>query len=218
MTYLTSIVLWKVTPLFAEWLSAPTNPLFSNILSSSSTVLELGCGISPLNALAVAPRIAHYILSDQTYVQKLVTQNISANPVRAKIPKGKTDSQSIKFRVLDWEQDEVTAALSAPASSLDAVIATDCVYNYALVGPFVQTCVDVCTLREREREKEKESESGMGKCVVVVAQQLRNDEVFRDWLSEFMKRFRVWRVKENGLQGLTAGDGFVVHVGVLRDA
>lgn len=113
----------------------------------------------------------------------------------------------MEFRVLDWEEDEVTTALAAPASSFDMVLATDCVYNYALVGPFVQTCVDVCRLRG----------DGGERCVVVVAQQLRNDDVFREWLVEFMRRFRVWRVREGGLKGLEVGDGFVVHVGVLRD-
>lgn len=216
-TKLGGIVLWKVTPLFAEWLSSPTNPLFNSILTASSSVLELGCGISPLNAFAVAPRISQYVLSDQTYVQKLVTQNLAANPLPTKKSKSKTksapESQNIEFRVLDWEEDEVTTTLASPASSFDVVVATDCVFNYALVEPFVQTCVDVCMLREKEGQDEERQP-----CVCVVAQQLRNDDVFRSWLSAFMAKFRVWRVREELLKGLTAGDGFVVHVGVLRDA
>lgn len=150
-------------------------------------------------------------------MQKLVAQNLTANPLPAKKPTGRlktkpsAQTQNIQFRVLDWEQDKVTSALSAPASSFDAVVATDCVYNYALVEPFVQTCVDLCGLREKDEQDEP--------CVCLVAQQLRNDEVFRSWLSTFMTKFRVWRVKEADLlPGLTAADGFVVHVGVLRDA
>ncbi|QLI65455.1 Diaminohydroxyphosphoribosylamino-pyrimidine deaminase [Metarhizium brunneum] len=140
----TGAVLWKVAPLFAEWLSAPANPLFtSGILAPSSTVLELGCGISPLNALAVAPRIARYVLSDQGYVRKLAERNLSAN--RAPVGRSRSGAKSVQaggdvhFRPLDWEQDEVTPGLAAPGSSFDVVLAADCVYNYALAGPFVQT-------------------------------------------------------------------------------
>ncbi|EFY84815.1 hypothetical protein MAC_09137 [Metarhizium acridum CQMa 102] len=209
-------VLWKVTPLFAEWLSSPTNPLFtSGILTSSSTVLELGCGISPLNAFAMAQRISHYVLSDQDYVQKLVAQNLSANSMPVRKPKSKAkplQTGDVLFRPLDWEQDEVTPSLAAPAASFDLVLATDCVFNYALVEPFVQTCVDVCALRRREVD-----DGGDGAaCLCVIAQQLRNDEVFRLWLSAFMDKFNVWRVKGE-LLGALERDGFVVHVGVLRD-
>lgn len=202
-------VLWKVTPLFAEWLSSRTNPLHHHLLGPASTVLELGCGISPLNAFALAPFIGSYVLSDQHYVQKLLGQNIAANgDERAR---GK-----VTFRPLDWEEDEVTAALSEPAAWFDAVLAADCVYNYALVEPFVQTCAEACRLKERHNKKQKEEEEeeterANGKCVCIVAQQLRNSDVFRDWLESFMERFRVWRVKER------LGAGFVVHVGVLKD-
>ncbi|KAK2616427.1 Ribosomal protein lysine methyltransferase [Conoideocrella luteorostrata] len=226
----TGAVLWKVAPLFAEWLASPKNPLFSTILGASSTLLELGCGISPLNAFAAAPRIAQYVLSDQPYVQKLVNQNLLANPMPAvgkaarpglkRKPSASTGMQNIQFRVLDWEQDQVTTSLAAPSCSFDAVVATDCVYNYALVEPFVQTCVDVCMLKQQQREADGRvgsgQEFGLHPCVCVVAQHLRNDDVFRSWLAAFRERFRVWRVREDVVPGLGAKDGFVVHVGVLR--
>nr|AET79186.1 hypothetical protein [Claviceps purpurea] len=219
----TGAVLWKVTPLFANWLASASNPLFTTILTPSSTVLELGCGISPLNALAIAPRIANYVLSDQNYVQKLLSQNILANQSSSTAPSasrgsnkrrlGKTVTppppQNMIFRALDWEQDQVSPELAEPASSyFDAVVATDCVYNYALVDPFVQTCVDVCALKNGDDE--------VRPCVCIVGQQLRNHEVFRAWLGAFMGRFRVWRLRGDVLPGLGAADGFVVHVGVLK--
>ncbi|KHN96051.1 uncharacterized protein MAM_06156 [Metarhizium album ARSEF 1941] len=215
----TGAVLWQVAPLFAEWLSSPTNPLFtSGILTPSSTVLELGCGVSPLNALAVAPRISQYVLSDQNYVQKLVARNLSANALPARRPRSEagsesTRTESIQFRPLDWERHQVTPSLAAPASSFDAVLATDCVYNYALVEPFVQTCADVCALRRAAADG---NGAGEGPCLCVVAQQLRSDDVFRSWLDAFMTRFRVWRVRGDSLGGL-GRDGFAVHVGALRD-
>jgi hypothetical protein len=74
------VVLWKITPLFAEFIASPSNLFFSTgILSSSSSVLELGCGISPLTGLALGSHISHYLLTDQSYVQRLVTQNIREN-------------------------------------------------------------------------------------------------------------------------------------------
>ncbi|QPH15930.1 hypothetical protein C2857_000462 [Epichloe festucae Fl1] len=189
-------MLWKVSPPFAEWLSSPGNPLFRAMLTPSSAVLELGCGISPLNALAAAPRVAHYVLSDQSYVRKLVSRNLVENQsqpcARQRTGTG-TGTGSIAFRALDWEQDEVTPGLAAPARWFDAVIATDCVYNYALVDPFVRTCVDACLLSVRERRVGDGACAGDGACVCVcvIAQQLRDHDVFRAWLGRPFPNSRV---------------------------
>ncbi|KAJ9235473.1 hypothetical protein DTO169E5_6189 [Paecilomyces variotii] len=77
----TGAVLWKITPLFAEWISNPTNNPFwsSSILHPSSTAVELGCGISGLVALALAPSIGHYIATDQEYVRRLFRANLDEN-------------------------------------------------------------------------------------------------------------------------------------------
>ncbi|TQS31465.1 hypothetical protein Golomagni_08252, partial [Golovinomyces magnicellulatus] len=142
----TGAVLWKVTPSFASWLVSPTNILFQNdVLNSQSAVLELGCGISPLNAFALSPRIATYTLSDQPYVQRFVEQNISEN--QAPKPSKKKPGPplgKINFTTLDWETDTVTRALtcSNAHSSFDVVLACDCVFNYALIEPFVSACAD----------------------------------------------------------------------------
>lgn len=167
-------------------------------------MLELGCGISPLNAFALSPRIATYTLSDQPYVQRFVEQNIAENQP---IPKKKVTRGVINFRTLDWETDTVTRQLtcSKDHGSFDVVLACDCVFNYALIQPFVQACVDVCKLRED------------GETVCVVAQQLRNDDVFLEWVKAFKEVFRVWRVPDDELpDGLKSTDGFTVHIGLLR--
>ncbi|KAK0718127.1 hypothetical protein B0T26DRAFT_711965 [Lasiosphaeria miniovina] len=76
----TGAVVWKITPLLAEWISNSSNILFSHgILSPRSLVLELGCGISGLVGLLLAPRIARYVLTDQPYVARFVEQNIAEN-------------------------------------------------------------------------------------------------------------------------------------------
>jgi predicted nicotinamide N-methyase len=248
-------VVWKITPLFAEWLSSPSNPLFTHgLLSPSSLVLELGCGISGLVALLLAPRISHYVLTDQPYVAKLVEQNITENhhpptstsaktarPSKSRpAPPGGRGSPApgrretatgsaagnhsrdgaaaagIHFTPLDWETDQVTPALtgSAEAKSFDLVVACDCIYNEALVEPFVSTCVDLCRLRADEIWQGKADEP----CVCVIAQQLRDPAVFEAWLERFNREFHTWRVPDEMLgEGLRANSGFVVHVGVLRD-
>ncbi|KKZ63805.1 hypothetical protein EMCG_01909 [[Emmonsia] crescens] len=76
----TGAVLWKITPLVAEWLSSKQNILWtSSILNQNSTVVELGCGISGLIALTLAPSVGHYIATDQEYIHKLLKENLEAN-------------------------------------------------------------------------------------------------------------------------------------------
>lgn len=62
-------VVWKITPLFADWIASPSNILFKNaLLSSSSTVLELGCGVSAIVGLALSPYVAKYIATEYVLV------------------------------------------------------------------------------------------------------------------------------------------------------
>ncbi|KAM4056641.1 putative Cytosine deaminase FCY1 [Hirsutella rhossiliensis] len=249
----TGAVLWKVTPQLASWLAAPQNPLLALVLPpSASSILELGCGISPLNALALRPRVAHYVLSDQVYVQKLLVQNLAEalddaapGPPKTATPRRRARTTRKKapapvaaavccFRPLDWETDAVTPALAAPRRSFDAVLSCDCVFNEALVAPFVQTCVDVCGLRRRRRRRGRGAAAdadsdgngalddgngnGGAPCVCIVAQQLRSDDVFRAWLAAFHAAFRVWRVPPDMLPPeLRPSAGFAIHVGILRD-
>ena len=119
---------------------------------------------------------------------------------------------SIIAKPLDWETDEVTPSLTGSESehSFDAVIACDCIYNDALIGPFVQTCIDACKLRAGDLRKGYPT-------VCIVAQQLRSAEVFEAWLKAFCKAFRVWRLPDDELvDGLKSNSGFVIHIGVLR--
>ncbi|KAM0280917.1 hypothetical protein ACHAQH_003806 [Verticillium albo-atrum] len=216
----TGAVLWKITPLFAAFLSAPACPFLPSN-GSDASVLELGCGISGLTGLACAPRVGRYVLTDQPYVSRLVQRNLDANCAPVRRGKGRALSSQplarageVFFEPLDWELDEVTPALTrnAQVRSFDLVVACDCIYNDALVEPLVQTCVDACLLRRRD-----EGVDG-GQTVCIVAQQLRSPEVFEAWLKAFHRRFRAWRVPDEVVgKGLAVGSGFVVHVGILRD-
>ncbi|KAJ5113226.1 hypothetical protein N7456_001760 [Penicillium angulare] len=125
----TGAVLWKITPLFAEWISSPNNPLWtSSFLTQESIITELGCGISALIPLTLSPSIQHYIATDQEYVRRYfrtnLDENISANNANTatSTKKGKgaskakkasksstsasTPSSNITFTTLDWETDQ----------------------------------------------------------------------------------------------------------------
>lgn len=241
-----SRVLWKITPAFAEWISSPDNILLtSGILSKDSTAIELGCGISPLVGLLLGPRISHYVLTDQPYVSKLVEQNLEENKdlLKGQNPnktaggrRQKTSATSsgkaaerksavvaaahtnrVSFVPLDWETDNVTPTLggSVSARSFDAVIACDCIYNEALIDPLVQTCADACQLRPDDASDAAGDTAAP--CVCVVAQQLRDHDIFEGWLQRFAESFDVWRVPDSCLsKDLQSDSGFVVHIGVLK--
>lgn len=220
-----------MTPLFASWLASASSNIFfkTGVLNSSSIILELGCGVSALVGLAVGPLVSRYVLSDQSYVARFVEQNLTQN--RRKAPKSSSSRKgkgsattgsntnannagNISFQSLDWEVDRPDHSLTS-----DMVIACDCIYNDALIPPFVQTCVDACRLRRSPEQDNDDSEEKKRPCVCVVAQQLRDPEIFEAWLREFSAAgFRVWRLPDNELpDGLKTSSGFVVHVGILRE-
>lgn len=231
-TSLTVAVVWKITPLFASWITTSSNLVFEHgILDTTSTVLELGCGISGIIGLTLGPKVDSYILTDQEYVIKFLNQNLAENQpdssssgsknrkstsksTRGSAPTNSANAVSnIIAKPLDWETDEITHSLTGNGTkvSFDAVIACDCIYNDALIKPLVDTCRDTCKLR---------SSDGTGKdtpTICIVAQQLRSAEVFEGWLKEFYKTFRVWRVPDEELtNALKSNSGFVIHIGVLR--
>ncbi|RAL03421.1 S-adenosylmethionine-dependent methyltransferase [Aspergillus ibericus CBS 121593] len=278
----TGAVLWKITPLISTWLSTTTtNPLWTHsILTPSSTVVELGSGISALIALSLSPKIQHYIATDQEYVQRLFRQNLDENlsAAGAAVNKGKGvkrgvgkggkqassaassrknksastsahDSKgngNVIFTSLDWELD-VAGSLkeslglvsSTPPSTstprdndeaeekdkgFDLILSCDCIYNEALVAPFVRTCADLCRLRPVYTNPDGQDgwytgtgSGGRKPTVCVIAQQQRSPEVFEAWLQETMRVFRVWRVRDEVLgEELRLGRGYLVHVLLLK--
>lgn len=228
----TGAVVWKITPLFAQWVGSDSNVLFrSSVLDKSSIVLELGSGIAGILAITLACRVGKYIATDQEYVFKLLKANIKDNNPKKKhsgcsvaknYGKVHADNASVsasgKIEViaLDWES---SLASSLPAmmgtNSADvsqvigAIIACDCIYNEALVPPFVRTCADICQLAAADLAKKP--------TLCIVAQQLRSDIVFETWLKAFHKLFKVWRIPDDLLiDELKESSGFAVHVGILR--
>lgn len=224
-------VVWNITPLVASWISSQNNALFRHqVLTSTSSVLELGCGISGVIAMVLAPLIGNYILTDQAYVMKLLNQNLSENCTCISSPttksrkinrkskkgsistSGNKQSTNITTTVLDWEANEIPSSLPAPGfgeRGFDVVIACDCVYNDSLIQPLVQTCIDACQLRRMVSQNLP--------TLCIIAQQLRSDQVFDSWLKAFHRSFNVWRLPDTELTAeLRSNTGFVVHCGILR--
>lgn len=230
----TGAVVWKITPLFAQWIASDSNILFrSSVLDHSSIVLELGSGISGIVAIALARRIGKYIATDQEYVFKLLKYNIKNNSPKeegsgseSRIAKhhGKAHvsngsacaKRKIEVLALDWESSSISDLPSMMgidpvnvSEVIGAVIACDCIYNESLIDPFVRTCVDICQLANADSDEQP--------TLCIVAQQLRSDMVFETWLKAFHKLFKVWRMPDDLLSDeLKEGSGFVTHVGILR--
>lgn len=220
----TAAAVWRSCVHFSEWLGSTTNSLFqSGILSTDSAVIELGSGISGLVPLMLATRVGRVVATDQPYALKLLQHNVKTNQEKLKARKGSRRTSepqrvpnNIHILSFDWEEDDIHGFLrfNSLESSVDAVVCCDCVYNYALIQPLVQTCNEICKARSTQ-----ENNSGQtGKATLcIVAQQLRQPEVFESWLRSFLEVFRVWRLPESMLtRALNATSGFVVHVAVLR--
>src|SRR3569833_2491285 len=98
----TGAVVWKITPLFAAWLASPDNVFFAtSALSSASAVLEQGCGISGITGLVVGPNVSRFVLTDQSYVSRILDENLEENshllqrPAAAAAPRSRR-SRSLK--------------------------------------------------------------------------------------------------------------------------
>lgn len=219
--------------MFAEWVSSTDNTLFKNrILHSRSLVVELGCGVAGLVGLALIQKVARYILTDQEYVLRLVKRNISENSViqqqtsshsqrKGSSSKGKsppTQTRMPEVMLLDWEESsfENFPRLLAGGHldhetdpTPDVVVACDCVYNEALIDPFVRTCAALCRFRA--------ALPGSSPTFCIIAQQLRSMEVVDTWLKAMTKSFRIWRIPQASLSPeLNEVSGFVVHIALLR--
>lgn len=214
----TGAAVWECSVRFAEWLGSGKNLLFAQGLRGSEGIaLELGAGISGLVPLMLGPRVKQMVVTDQQYALALLRENIETNTKpQPKARRGAPHQINVQVLALDWEADDFASTfrshgLQAP---FNTVVACDCVFNYALIEPFVQACAEACRYG---REETSETPSSDVPAICLVAQQLRQPDVFQQWLEEFRKAFRVWRVPDDGLtEKLKEGSGFVVHLGILR--
>lgn len=216
----TGAALWRACLLFADWLGTAQNVMFTNgLLDSDSTVLELGSGISGLVPLTLRPRVKRMIATDQAYALNLLRENVAANLPSLK-SKSSQHSNNLEALALDWETSDIPSFLRSNglASGVDALLVCDCIFNYALIQPLVQTCVEVCEAK-LEAHRIGDSQGALDQTVCMIVQQLRQPDVFEEWMRAFHAMFRVWRVRDDVLtDGLKEGDGYVVHIGILRQS
>ncbi|KAG0636402.1 hypothetical protein HOY80DRAFT_1054623 [Tuber brumale] len=239
----TGAVLWKVTPLFANYLSYPGNAFFSHgVLSSRSTVLELGCGVAGVLGLTLGSsgRVRGYFLSDQEYVLKLLRRNLDENTPPPVAPrKGGArvkGSAMVRTLAIDWEKDRITREhpVLKEGVPFDAVIACDCIYNEALVEGFVEALEEACrelsaassfsskTTGGRDSDSTLPEEAGgegeAKPTLAIIVQELRSPEVFETWLERFRRSFHTYRIPDSLLTPeIDSSSGYCVHVGILRD-
>ena len=207
----TGAVLWKITPLVAEWLaSKPAILQGASLLGPESTVVELGCGITGLLGILLAPEVAAYVLTDQAYVMRTLQHNITANTSVSKTSRKATKSRVAQPTTapLDWEVN--TPSLEGlglqPGQSIDLIVVCDCVYNEYLVKPLVETLVDTCRLNRTSKP-----------AAVLVAQQLRSEAILELFLAALLERFDVWRLPDDHLApDLRTGSGYAIHMAMLK--
>jgi len=198
--------------------------------------------------LALAPSVNHYLATDQEYVRRLFRTNLEENASvnstsstkgkSAKTRGGKsTKKQSsrnatsnVTFTTLDWELDQpkllkgcIEAGNEMEAGieedkGFDLLLSCDCIYNDALVTPFVRTCAEICRLRPAyEPSEEAQSQSTRQPTICIIAQQQRAPDVFEAWLRETLREFRVWKLSDDVLgEGLKNGTGYLVHLLLAR--
>lgn len=136
-------------------------------------------------------------------------------------------ARNITFTTLDWELDQPgllkgciesqqhDAAREDPG--FDLLISCDCIYNEALVPPFVRTCAELCRLRPVYDEYISDDSPENQPTICVVAQQQRSPDVFETWLRETLRYFRVWRLSDDILgDGLKGGTGYLVHLLLVK--
>lgn len=159
-----------------------------------------------------------------------------------------TVASKITFTTLDWESDDPRLLKTCMAESgsgsgsreknhthgskhdseendiaedpgFDLLLSCDCIYNEALIPPFVRTCADICRLRPSYTpESETARESRRRPTVCIIAQQQRLPDVFEAWLRETLREFRVWRLRDEFLVDLKGGSGYLVHLLLVREA
>ncbi|KAG7813677.1 hypothetical protein KL921_001223 [Ogataea angusta] len=189
----TGFVTWSTSQVVAEWLLRPKNAVFDAIRSSS--VVELGSGVSGLLACSVGRKCRHYVCTDQQGVMKLLKNNLRRNGGVFESSTVATENTSRRHNVpridavtFDWEASSPEAVLELVQGYPDFIITCDTIYNPYLIPHLV-----------RAAETLAGPQTG-----ILVAVQLRESSLLSEFLVHAVDRFRVYRVPG-------VGDGYGVY-------
>ncbi|KAG6907135.1 hypothetical protein DXG01_010354 [Tephrocybe rancida] len=178
----TGSVVWKASTDFAQVIlqqlhaQAP-DALFDVQMLKSMHVLELGAGTGLL-AVALAPHVGHYTVTDIEALQPLLCKNIAANfPGWTGLRTSLAPGHNVFVQELDW----VALSNTAPAQrrrlvdieSPDLVLVVDCIYHPSLLPSLVETINYIAV---------------PGRTSVLVVVELRAEDVIREFLSLWLSR------------------------------
>jgi predicted nicotinamide N-methyase len=176
-------------------------------LLRSARVMELGAGTGLLGII-LAPLVGFYTFTDLPELCRLIEKNINLNidqlerpplartssPVRRKKSRSNDDAKfadrrpaNIAVEPLDWVALHKTPSYSrtrlfpVPDPPMDLILATDTIYNPALVSPFLAT-LNHYTADQR-------------RTVVFIVMELRDEDVTREFLHQWINLpgWRIWR-------------------------
>jgi len=237
-------VVWKVTPLFAEWIASNNFLADIGYLSSATVALELGAGVSGIVASTLGPLVKRYIATDQDYVIRILKQNISENlavptPLSTrKAAKRKINSKEkasqhpgdrptpcIETLQLDWEADcaaflplllnQGQTSPNGPSEGDSPSAGVDLVIACDCIYNDMLIEPFNSICAQICRLRSPDQDGKPTMCII--AQQLRSHEVFESWLKDFHRSFHVWQVPDKLLTApLRENTGYIVHVGILR--
>ena len=179
-----------------------------------------------LLGLVLSPWVRQYIATDLDYLSHLIRKNITINMPNIfreleKCSGLKLSSNNITVAALDWMQLYQTTSASArrnlfrltnnsldeesnsaiPRPFPDIIFVVDCIFNPALIPPLVETINHF---------------SVGGHTKVVVAVELRSEEVIRDFLELWIGKggWEVWRLGDYPIGECRLDISFAVWIGM----
>ncbi|KAG6827206.1 hypothetical protein H0H92_012790 [Tricholoma furcatifolium] len=191
----TGSVLWKASIDFAQLIlqqlhSQAQGSLFDLLSLKCAHVLELGAGTGLL-AVALAPYVGHYTVTDIADLQALLRKNVAANftgwPDHCVAP---TPGSNISVKELDWVVLNNTPfahrkklMVDIDSDPVDLILVVDCIYHPSLLPALVETIHHITV---------------PGRTAVLVVVELRAEDVIREFLSLWLARpgWEIWRVNE----------------------